>query len=67
MKPTLNSHTHCQAAPANPQTKAWQRACLSNRTSKTTDKPTEEKEHRTANIPYAQARVSRLVGTGCAS
>ena len=44
-----NSHTHCQAAPANAQTKAWQRVCLSNRTTKTTDKPTDEEEHRTDN------------------
>jgi hypothetical protein len=31
--PTLNSHTHCQAAQANAQTKAWERVCLSNRTT----------------------------------
>lgn len=28
----LNSHTHCQAAPANAKTKASQRMCLPNRT-----------------------------------
>lgn len=32
MKPTLNSHTHCQAAPANAQTQAWQRVWLPQRT-----------------------------------
>ena len=31
-KPTLHSHTHCQAALANAKTQAWQRVCLSNRT-----------------------------------
>ena len=41
--PTLNSHTHCQATPANAKTQAWQRVCLSQRTTKTTDKPTDEK------------------------
>ncbi len=41
--PTHNSHTHCQAAPANAKTQAWQRVCLSQRTTKTTDKPTNEK------------------------
>lgn len=41
--PTLNSHTHCQAAPTKAQTKAWQRVCLSQRTTKTTDKPMDEK------------------------
>ena len=51
-KPTLHSHTHCQAAPANAQTQAWQRVCLSNRTTKTTDKPTDEKEHRSDNSVY---------------
>ena len=24
----LNSHTHCQVAPADPQAKTWQRVCL---------------------------------------
>ncbi len=43
MTPTLHSHTHCQAAKANAQTKACQRVCLSNRTTKTTDKPADEK------------------------
>jgi len=41
--PTLYSHTHCQAAQAQAQTKAWQRVCLSKRSTKTTDKPTNEK------------------------
>jgi hypothetical protein len=41
--PTLNIHTHCQAAPANAQSQAWQRVCLFQRTTKTTDKPTDEK------------------------
>ena len=41
--PTLHSHTHCQAAQAQAQTKAWQRVCLSNRTTRTTEKPTDEK------------------------
>ncbi len=34
----LNSYTHCQAAPANAKTQAWQRVCLPNRTTKTTEK-----------------------------
>ena len=52
--PTLNSHTHCQAAQAHATTQAWQRVCLSNRTSKTTDKPTDKEEHRTDNRRLAQ-------------
>jgi hypothetical protein len=32
-KPTLHSHTHYQAAQATAQTKAWQRVCLSQRTT----------------------------------
>jgi len=50
--PTLHSHTHCQAAQAKAQTQAWQRVCLPNRTTKTTDKPTDEKEHRSDNITF---------------
>jgi hypothetical protein len=45
-----HSHTHCQAAPADPQAKTWQRVCLTNRTTKTTDQPSNEKEHRRHNI-----------------
>jgi len=56
------SHTHYQAAKANAQTKAWQRVCLSNRTTKPTDKPADEKEHRSDNITYTQAGVSCFVG-----
>jgi hypothetical protein len=54
--PTLHSHTHCQAAQANATTQAWQRVCLSNRTTKTTDKPTDEKEHRTDNRRFCKTR-----------
>jgi len=39
-----NSHTHCQAAQANAQTKAWQRVCLSQRLTKTTENRADEKE-----------------------
>jgi hypothetical protein len=55
--PTLHSHTHCQAAPANAQTQAWQRVCLSNRTTKTNDKPTVEKEARLPNTGLAKVAV----------
>ncbi len=60
--PTLNSHTHCQVAPADPQAKTWQRVCLSLHTTRTTDNPTDEKEQRTANITYTQAGGSCFVG-----
>jgi hypothetical protein len=43
------SHTHCQAAQALAKTQAWQRVCLSNRTTKTTDKLMDKEEHRTDN------------------
>ncbi len=56
--PTLHSHTHCQVAQANAKTQAWQRVCLSNRTTKTTDKPTNEKEHRSDNSTYPKGGVS---------
>jgi len=35
-KPTLHSHTHCQATQANATTQAWQRACLPQRTDRMT-------------------------------
>ena len=57
--PTLNSHTHCQVAQADTQTKTWQRVCLPHRTP---DRYTDEKEHRSDNITYTQAGVSCFVG-----
>jgi hypothetical protein len=60
--PTLNSHTHYQAARANAQTKAWQRVCLPSGTTKPTDKQADEKERRSDNITYTQAGVSCFVG-----
>ncbi len=56
MMPTLNSHTHCQAAPANAITQAWQRVCLSHRTTETTDKQADEKEARLPNRVDGSAR-----------
>jgi hypothetical protein len=60
--PTLHSLTHCQVAPAEPQSKTWQKVCLPYRTTKTTDNQTNEREHRTHNITYTQAGVSCFVG-----
>ena len=59
--PTHSSHTHCQVAPADPQSKTWQRVCLPYRTTKTTNKQTDEKEHRTDNRRLAQWRVTWLI------
>ncbi|MHA6728401.1 hypothetical protein ACX3PU_10110 [Chryseobacterium sp. A301] len=44
------------------KTQAWQRVCLSYRTTRTTDNQTDEKEHRSDNITYTQAGVSCFVG-----
>lgn len=60
--PVLNSHTHYQATQANATTQAWQRVCLSQRSTEMTDRPTDEKEHRSDNITYTQAGVSCIVG-----
>lgn len=38
-KPALHSHTHCQVAQTETQSKTWQRVCLPNRT---TDRKTNE-------------------------
>ena len=46
-----NSHTHCQAAQANAQTKAWQRVCLSHPDKielKKPSLPSENKKYATA-------------------
>jgi len=64
-QPTLHSHTHCQAAQANAQPKVWQRVCLSNRTTKMTDKPTDEKKHRTHNSTYPKVEVHWLNQAMC--
>ncbi len=61
MKPTLHSHTHCQVAPANAQTKAWQRVWLFQRSTKTTNKPTDEKEARLPSSGFAKKRVQWLI------
>jgi hypothetical protein len=45
------SHTHCQAAQANAQTKAWQRVCLSHPDKielKKSFLPSENKKYATA-------------------
>ena len=51
-KPTLHSHTHCQVAPADTQTKTWQRVCLFQRTTKPTMKLTDEQKARCPNSVY---------------
>jgi len=40
--PTLNSHTHCQVAPAQAQSKTWQRVWLFQRTN---DRESERKKN----------------------
>ena len=40
--PTLNSHTHCQVAPAQAQAKTWQRVCL---LQPATDRQSERKKN----------------------
>ena len=48
----------CQAAQANATTQARQRVCLFHRTTKPTDKPTDEVEHRTGNNGFAKWRLT---------
>jgi len=47
--PALHSHTHCQAAQANAQTKAWQRVCLSQRSTEPKENRADEEEARCPN------------------
>ena len=58
--PTLHSHTHCQASPVNAQAQAWQRVCLFQRSTKTTDKQADEKEARLPNMRLASCGVQWL-------
>ena len=64
--PTLNSHTHCQAAPANAQTKAWQRVCLSHPDKielKKPSLPSENKKYATAQTDTTRT-VKRTIDNG---
>jgi hypothetical protein len=56
--PALHSHTNSQADQTNALFQAWQRVCLSHRTTPMTDKPTEEKEHRSDDSHFAKAGVT---------
>jgi len=46
--PSLHSHTHCQVAQADPQTKTWQRVCLSSRTKDSETRDRQEGQQLTA-------------------
>lgn len=58
--PTLHSHTHCQAAQAIAQTKAWQRVRLSQRSIKPTENQADEEEARCPNMRLASCGVTCL-------
>ena len=61
-----NSHTHCQAAQANAQTKAWQRVCLSHPDKieiKKSSLPSENKKYATAQ-PYTTKTEKRSIDNG---
>jgi len=53
--PTLYSNTHCQVAPADTQTKTWQRVCLSN--SIADRRADDRKEQRRHNSSYPKGGV----------
>lgn len=62
----LNSHTHCQAAPADTQAKTWQRACLFHYTTKRQLGRKENTERTTAvwrNGGYSASYDSFVVGS----
>jgi hypothetical protein len=50
--PTLHNHTHCQVAQADPQTKTWQRVCLSNRTKDSETHDRQEGQQLTARVSW---------------
>jgi len=51
------SHTHYQAAQANAKTQAWQRVCLSQRSTKPTENQADEEEARCPNMRLASCGV----------
>lgn len=57
--PALHSHTHCQAAQAHAKTQAWQRVCLSQRSTEPTEKRTDEQD---ARFPTAKVSLPRTMG-----
>jgi hypothetical protein len=59
-QPTLNSHTHCQAAQAIATTQAWQRVCLSQRSTEPTENRADEEEARCPNMRLASCGVQWL-------
>jgi hypothetical protein len=66
MKSQPNSHTHCQAAQANAQTKAWQRVCLSNPDKielKKSSLPSENKKYATPQTDTTKT-IKRSIDNG---
>lgn len=54
------SLTLCQSAKALAQTKAWQRVCLTQRSSVPKENRADEEEARCHNFTYTQAGVSPI-------
>ena len=46
----LNSHTHCQVAPADPKARTWQRVCLFQRANDRKSRRKKNTERTTSNI-----------------
>ena len=65
-QPTLHSHTHCQVAQADPQTKTWQRVCLSNRNKDSETHDRQEGQQLTAvwrNGGFSASYDSFVIGS----
>ncbi len=56
----LNSHTHCQVAPADPKAKTWQRVCLFHCT-------TDIKSRRKKNTERTTSYIKHLAVSGLLS
>ena len=62
--PKLHSHTHCQAAQANAQSKAWQRVCLSHPDKielKKSSLPSENKKYATTQADTTKTAKRSIV------
>jgi len=60
MKPTTASIHIAKSLQADPQSKTWQRVWLPQRTTKSTNRPTTEKEARLPNSIYKKLAVQWL-------
>ena len=65
----LNSHTHCQVAPADPKARTWQRVCLFQRANDRKSRRKKNTERTTTCIKHladiALSCVTARINSSC--